>query len=214
MDGEHFAEEATDHRELRQFYEDEGIKAQFTTPYTPEQNGVAERKNRSLQEMAVCMLADADMEKLYWEEAIMTATYLQNKIPSRVVSKTPYELWTNHKPNISHLKVFGCEAYVQIPAAKRFKLDQKSVKLTFVGYSEKHKGYRFVDRSTNYVTINRDARFIELGDGSDQSSREKVPIDAGSAKDEIEVSVTSSSRKAPALPEHEQLSETSEKVFE
>ncbi|XP_058448892.1 uncharacterized protein LOC131428851 [Malaya genurostris] len=75
-------------RELKDFYETEGIKSRYTTPYSPQQNGIAERKNRSLQEMAICMLADADMEKLFWGEAVMTATYLQNRLPSRAVNRT------------------------------------------------------------------------------------------------------------------------------
>ncbi|XP_062557420.1 uncharacterized protein LOC134222293 [Armigeres subalbatus] len=139
-------------RELQEFYESEGIKAQFTTPYSPQQNGVAERKNRSLQEMANCLLADANMTKLYWGEAVMTAAYLQNRLPSRVIVGTPYELWTGRKSNIGHYRVFGCEAYVHIPDVKRAKLDQKAIKLRFVGYSEDHKGYRFLDQSTNRIT--------------------------------------------------------------
>lgn len=66
-----------DNRELRAFYKSEGIQPQFTTPYSPQQNGVAERKNRSLIEMATCMLVDAGLEKRYWGEAMLTATYLQ-----------------------------------------------------------------------------------------------------------------------------------------
>lgn len=160
-------------RELQEFYAAEGIKAQYTTPYSPQQNGVAERRNRSLQEMAICMLADAGLGKLYWGEAVMTAAYLQNRLPSRVVAKTPFELWTGRKPSFEHLRVFGCDAYVHVPSAKRSKFDEKSVKLTFVGYSEDHKGYRFLDPTTNRVTISRDARFIELGNGSEQLAERK-----------------------------------------
>ena len=79
-------------RELNELYRAEGIRPQYTLPYSPQQNGIAERKNRSLQEMAICMLADAGMSKLYWGEAVMTAAYLQNRLPSRVINRTPYEL--------------------------------------------------------------------------------------------------------------------------
>lgn len=85
-------------KELLQFYESEGIKAQFTTLYAPQQNGVAERKNRTLTEMTNCMLLDADLPKRYWDEAITTVVYLQNRLPSRSVERTSYELWTNQKP--------------------------------------------------------------------------------------------------------------------
>lgn len=171
-------------RDLQAFYESEGIKAQFTTPYSPQQNGVAERKNRSLQEMAICLLADANMTKLYWGEAVMTAAYLQNRLPSRVVEGTPYELWTGRKPDIRHFRVFGCEAYVHIPDVKRSKLDQKAVKLRFVGYSEDHKGYRFLDEATNRITISRDAKFLELGDGSEQDMEQE---ELGAVGEEIEI---------------------------
>lgn len=174
-------------RELRKFYEYEGIKAEYTTPYTPQQNGVAERKNRSLQEMAICMLADANMGKQYWGEAVMAASYIQNRVPSRVIGKTPYELWMDRKPDVAHLKVFGCSAYVRVPDARRSKLDHKAVKLTFVGYSEDHKGYRFLDPSTNRITISRDAKFIELDDGSEMQKKPAPQATAGDPESNIEV---------------------------
>ena len=140
------------------------------------------------------MLADAGLGKLYWGEAVMTAAYLQNRLPSRVVSKTPYELWTGRKPRFEHLRVFGCDAYVHVPDAKRSKLDEKSIKLTFVGYSEDHKGYRFLDRATNRVTLSRDARFIELENGSERPSEKKseaVPEDLNGS---FEIRLKSSDR--------------------
>lgn len=155
-----------DNKELRNFYRAEGIKPQFTTPYSPQQNGVAERKNRSLTEMATCMLLDSGLEKRFWGEATLTATYLQNRLPSRSIQKTPYELWWGRKPALGHLKVFGSEAFVHIPETKRGKMNGKARKLTFVGYSMEHKGYRFVDPATDQITVSRDARFLELGNGT------------------------------------------------
>lgn len=171
-------------RVLQEFYQSEGIKAQFTTPYSSQQNEVAERKSRSLQEMAICLLADANMTKLYWGEAVMTAAYLQNRLPSRVVKGTPFELWTGRKSDIKHLRVFGCEAYVHIPDVKRSKLDPKAVKLRFVGYSEDHKGYRFLDPTTNRITISRDAKFLEHSDGSEQ---QELEVPCGESEAEIEI---------------------------
>lgn len=153
-------------RELKEFYELEGIQTQFTTAYSPQQNGVAERKNRSLQEMATCMLLDAGLAKRFWGEAIATAAYLQNRLPSRTVDRTPYEVWFGKKPSLSYLRVFGSPAYVHIPDIKRSKLDGKAQRLLFVGYCDDRKAYRFLDPKTNGITISRDARFIELGDGS------------------------------------------------
>lgn len=151
-----------DNKDLRKFYREEGIRAQFTTPYSPQQNGVAERKNRSSTEMATCLLLDAGLPKRFWGEAVLTATYLQNRLPSRSISKTPYELWWGRKPDLKHLRVFGSEAYVHIPDSKRTKMDSKAKKLVFVGYAMEHKGYRFVDPETDVITVSRDAKFIEL----------------------------------------------------
>lgn len=152
--------------ELRKFYKQHGIQPQFTTPYSPQQNGVAERKNRSLTEMATCMLIDAGMEKRFWGEAMLTATYLQNRLPSRSIQKTPHELWWGRKPDLAHLRVFGSPAYVHVPDTKRKKLDNKATRLTFIGYAMEQKAYRFVDLDTDIITVSRDARFIELGNGS------------------------------------------------
>ena len=85
---------------LERFYKTEGIRQQFTTPYTPQQNGVAERKNRSLVEMAKCMMRDANLPLKFWSEAVKTACYLQNRLPTRSVEKTPFELWRNEKPDL------------------------------------------------------------------------------------------------------------------
>jgi transposase InsO family protein len=76
----------------------EGIRVQYTAPYTPQQNGVAERKNRTLIEMARCMLLEAGLPYSFWAETVNTANYIQNRSPSRSVDKTPHELWTGSKP--------------------------------------------------------------------------------------------------------------------
>ena len=164
-----------DNSELRSFYKKEGIVPQYTTPYSPQSNGVAERKNRSITEMATCMLLDAGLEKRFWGEAVLTATYLQNRLPSRSVQRTPYELWWGRKPDLSHVRVFGSEAFVHVPSVKRSKMESKARKLTLVGYSMEHKAYRFVDRATNQITVSRDARFIELGNGSSSVEFPVVP---------------------------------------
>lgn len=121
---------------LQNFFKSEGIKCQYTTAYTPQQNGVAERRNRYLQEMATTMLLDAKLEKKYWGEAVVTAAYLQNRLPTRAVDVTPFELWYGKKPYLGHLRVYGCKAWVHVPDVKRGKFDSKARKLTFIGYSE------------------------------------------------------------------------------
>ena len=155
--------------ELQQYLKAEGIRMQYTTAYSPQQNGVAERKNRSLIEMARCMLLDADLDKKYWAEAANTANYLQNILPTKAANKTPYELWTSKKPDVKNLHIFGCKAYVFVHKEQRKKLDDKAEKMIFVGYSEESKGYRFLDKTTSRIRISRDVVFL------DKAHEEKTP---------------------------------------
>lgn len=139
-----------------------GIVHQTTTPYTPEQNGVSERMNRTLVEKAKCLLINAKLPKLYWAEAIHTAAYLINRTPTRSLTfKTPEEIWSKKKPNISHLKIFGCEAMIHLPKEKRKKWDSKSHKAIFIGYCDNTKGYRFIIPASKTVIKSRDAVFLE-----------------------------------------------------
>lgn len=159
---------------LQKFFAAEGIKAQYTTAYTPQQNGVAERRNRYLQEMATAMLLDAKLDHRFWGEAVLTAAYLQNRLPSKSVDVTPYEKWHGRKPRLDHLRVYGSSAWIHIPSVKRGKFDGKAQKLVFIGYSDQHKAYRFVDLATQKVIISRDARFLEMGKSDDRASGKGV----------------------------------------
>lgn len=139
-----------------------GIKHQTSTPYTPQQNGLAERMNRTLLELAKCMLFEAILQKSYWAEAVATAAYIINRSPSRVLGVvTPYERWTGKKPNISHLWIFGSKAMVHIPRQNRLKWDRKSCELIFVSYCDNTKAYRFFDPADKNIVISRDIMFIE-----------------------------------------------------
>ena len=114
-----------------------GIRHELKVPYSPEQNGVAERMNRTLMEAARSMMTHAGLPDKFWAEAVDTAAYLRNHTPTTAIRgyRTPYEVWYGERPNIGHLKVFGCVAYAHIPDSLRQKLDKKAVKLRFVGYS-------------------------------------------------------------------------------
>jgi len=138
-----------------------GIEFQTTIPYCPEQNGIAERKNRTLCESGRSMLFDARLGTKYWGEAIMTACYVQNRLPTRATDKTPYELWNREKPNLQHIKVFGSKAYAYVPKEKRTKWDSHSTEGVLVGYSETSNGYRILNPTTGKVTICRDVKFDE-----------------------------------------------------
>ncbi|GJT14034.1 retrovirus-related pol polyprotein from transposon TNT 1-94 [Tanacetum coccineum] len=87
-----------------------GIRHEFTAPYSPQQNGIAERKNRTLKEMVNAMLISSGLSQDMWGEAILTATYLLNKIPRKEKEETPYELWMGRKPSYKYLRVWGCLA--------------------------------------------------------------------------------------------------------
>ena len=121
-----------DNNQFYNFFKQQGIQHQSSIEYTPQQNGVAERVNRTLLEKARCMLFDANLPNSYWAEAVYHATYLKNRSPSRAIpNHTPEELWSNKPTNLSELKIFGCKAYSLVPKQKRKKLDPKSKILIF-----------------------------------------------------------------------------------
>jgi transposase InsO family protein len=116
---------------FNQFCRDNGITRQLTVPYTLEQNGVIEWKNRSLQECVKSMLKQAKLPNY-----LGTIVYLQNRTLIKAIArKTPDEMWTCEKTYVAHLKVFGCQAYAHVPKQKRQKLDSKSKECIFMGYT-------------------------------------------------------------------------------
>jgi transposase InsO family protein len=140
-----------------------GISRQTTPPYTPEHNGVAERANRTILNAVRCMLHRAGLSGYLWPEAVKAAVYLRNRSPTRTLTNiTPYEAWTGIKPSISELRVFGCIAYVHVPAERRHsKLSDRSVRCIHVGYSNSSKAYRLYNPTTGKVVISRDVTFEE-----------------------------------------------------
>ena len=139
-----------------------GIRHELTIPKTPEQNGVAERLNRTLVETTRAMLLDAKLPHMFWAEAISTAAYLRNRSPtSAVEGTTPHQAWYGQKPRVEHLRVFGSAAYVYIPKDERGKLDPKSKKCVLLGYGSVQKGYRVYDRLTRKVFYSRNVKFNE-----------------------------------------------------
>jgi transposase InsO family protein len=138
-----------------------GIKHITSTPYTPEQNGVIERDNRTVMEAARSMIFTSKMDKKYWCEAINTAVYLLNRTTNkRLKSTTPYELWTGQKPNLSHIRIFGTEAWKKTEHFQRKKLDEKSKKRILVGY-EPNKSYRLLDPETGKIELSCSVIFNE-----------------------------------------------------
>lgn len=139
----------------------EGIRHELTVPKTPQQNGVAERLNRTLVEMARSMLLDSKLPKKFWGEAISTAVYLKNRTPVKVLNKTPFEVWHGKRPKVNHLRVFGSDAYAHVPRDERAKFDTKTRKCIMVGYGDVTKGYRLYDATEGKIIHSRDVRFNE-----------------------------------------------------
>jgi len=140
-----------------------GIQRQFTCRYTPQQNGVAKRKNRHIVKVVYALMADNNMPHHYWAKAVTTAVYIMNRTPTTIVhGMTPKEKYSGRKPNLSHLKVFGCIAYVHVPDELRTKLDPKAEKCVFIGYSLEQKGYKCYNPVTRKMKVSRDVVFDEM----------------------------------------------------
>ena len=147
---------------FQDYLKEHGIQHQTTVPYNPEQNGTAERMNRTLLESARSMMFHAGMPKEFWAEAIHTATYVHNRSPtSSLKDVTPFERLFGQKPDVSNLRVFGCIAFKHIPDAERSKLDRKSSKCVFVGYPEGTKGYKLYDLEKKSFVRSRNIIFQE-----------------------------------------------------
>ncbi|CAN7059401.1 unnamed protein product [Brassica oleracea var. botrytis] len=139
-----------------------GILHQTSCPYTPQQNGVAERKNRHLMGVARSMMFQTNVPKRFWSDAVMTACYLINRTPTRILGDlTPYEVLNKRKPSINHLRVFGCLCYVLQPDGQRNKLEPRSTKAVFLGYSTTQKGYKCYVPEARRVLVSRDVKFVE-----------------------------------------------------
>jgi hypothetical protein len=146
-------------RELQQY----GIIHQTSAPYTPQQNGVAERTNRTLLECARSMVHAQGLGQEFWAEAVSCAAYIRNRVASSATGgKAPQELWTGKKPTVRHLRVFGCQAYAHVPRQHRTKFDPKAYKCILVGYMEHSKAYRLWDIESQQLIVSRDVIFNEI----------------------------------------------------
>ncbi|GAU11414.1 hypothetical protein TSUD_344050 [Trifolium subterraneum] len=140
-----------------------GIKRQLTTAYTPQQNGVSERKNRTLLNMIRSMLNSRSVPKRFWPEALKWATYIMNRSPTVSVKNiTPEEAWSDTKPTVTHFRVFGCIAYVHVPDNNRRKLDNKSIVCVNLGISDESKAYKLYNPASKKIVISRDVVFDEF----------------------------------------------------
>ena len=153
-----------------------GIHHEFSNPYTPEQNGVSERLNRTLLESARSMLFHANLPLTFWADAVKCAAYLCNRSPTAAIpDKTPFECWYGSKPDLTHLRVFGCIAYVHVPNELRKKLQPKSQKCIFMGYPDDTKGFRLYNLESKKFIRSRSVIFCE-----DKFHDFNAPVDAKS----------------------------------
>lgn len=145
------------------YLQDNGIQRRLSTPYTPEQNGLAERLNRTLLDKARCLMVESKIASMFWAEAVNTANYLRNRCPSRSIDhRTPFELWIGRIPSVRHLNVFGSKAYVlNKKQSINGKFSPRAEEGIFVGYSEVSKAYRIWIHKYQNVITTRDVRVLQ-----------------------------------------------------
>ncbi|GJZ13384.1 zinc finger, CCHC-type containing protein [Tanacetum coccineum] len=137
-----------------------GLNHHFTKPYSPQQNGVVERQNRSVIKMAKSMMKSMQVPDALRGEAVCQAVYIQNRVPTKTLGDTtPYERWSVKKPNLEHLRVFGCIAYLKVLRGHQQKNDSRSEMLVHLGTETRSKAYRLLDPVSGRIRVSRDVRF-------------------------------------------------------
>jgi transposase InsO family protein len=160
--------------QIEGFLEEEGIKHKFSSPYTPQQNGVVERKNRTLLDMARTMIDEYKTSDRFWVQAINTACYSINRLYlHRILKKTSYELLTSKKPNVSYFRVFGSNCFILIKSGRNSKFAPKAVEGFLLVYDSNTRAYRVFNKSTRLFEISYDIVFDETND----SQVEQVDLD-------------------------------------
>lgn len=152
--------EFTSH-EFNAFCKANGISRKLTAAYTPQQNGVAERKNRTIMNMVRSMLSEKQVPKHFWPKAVNWTAHVLNRSPTLAVKyMTPEEAWNGVKPNVGYFRVFGCIGH-QVPNSKRKKLGDKSFQCVLLGKSEESKAYRLYDPVSKKIVVSRYVVFEE-----------------------------------------------------
>lgn len=146
----------------KNFCAEHGIKYEKTAPYSPQQNGVSERMNRTIVEKVRCMLYDAEMSKGFWAEALFAAINIINVLPnSAIENRIPNEVWYGKKCDISDFKIFGSKVMAMIPQHKRRKLDKKSIECIYLRKADDANAYRLYNKNTKKTVVSRDVVFFE-----------------------------------------------------
>ena len=191
---------------FNQFCKKTGIERHKTTPRNPQQNGLAERMNRTILERVRCMLIYSGLPKNFWAEAAVTACYLINRCPSSAIKfKTPLEVWKGGNSSYEHLRIFGCLAYAH---KIQDKLEPRAKKCVFLGYPEGVKGYKLWNLEDQKNIISRDVIFDEktmYKDLSKHGEKKKVSSSDTLYESQFEVELDESDKqKGGTMPEIEE----------
>ncbi|SGY12315.1 BQ5605_C011g06463 [Microbotryum silenes-dioicae] len=172
--------------EFKRWLDDTGLSRQLTIPSTPEQNGVAERANRSISEAAQTMLYESGLPTVFWAEAVAKYVYVKNRSPhSALGGKVPFREWTGKPAHVHHLRVFGCRAWHTANTEQRKKLQPRGLPMIFLGYDLESKAYRLWDPVRARLTLSRSVTFFEdkfpapdrRGPEVEVHAREENPVD-------------------------------------
>lgn len=148
--------------ELQNFFKSSGIIHQTSCPYTPQQNGVVERKHQHILNVARSLMIQASLPKMFWGDCILTAVHLINLLPvSQLAFKSPYEMIFKKTPDYDYLKVFGCLCYIANVSGPSDKFDSRGLRCVFFGYPYGQKGYRVMHLETKKCYVSRDVIFVE-----------------------------------------------------
>lgn len=176
--------------EFENFCESHGIKKQLTAAYTPQQNGVSERKNRTILDMVRSLLTRSGVPKSFWPEVVNWSIHILNRSPTfSVQNVTPEQAWNGRRPSVDHFRIFGCIAYAHIPDEKRKKLDDKGEKCIFLGVSSHSKAFKLYNPYTKKIVISRDVVFDERkfwNWSANKLDRQQVLVDLGDEVDKEE----------------------------
>lgn len=188
-------------QEFDDFLKENGVQRRLTVTHTPEQNGVAERKNRTLVEMARCLLIQSGLSPAFWGEAINTANYIRNRCPTSLGGKTPFEIWTGKAPDVGYFREFGCQVYSLIREPNKGKFQSRSKKGVFVGYAENSKAFRIWIPDEHRIDISRDVEFLTVPDGLSEAHESPEVKAIDEVWREVEIPVTPDDDDADSIDE-------------
>jgi hypothetical protein len=194
-------------KEFMDYCSNHGIKRKFSVARTPQQNGVVERKNRIVQEMARTMIMDSKLTDIFWTQAVHTTVHIQNRVMLRNnTDKTPYELWKGRPANVKHFRVFGSKCYIKREDGRMGKFDSRVDKGILVGYSSTRKAYKCYNLRLNKVVESINVTIDETGRPESKKEENKSMEQLFEEEDEKE------EEEEDEYEDEENLTEVEEKV--